>query len=234
MRAEHSSRTGSEGEPAPGACALAVASRRRRCVALRCAALCCAASRRVALRRRFTNVSLPRARQCPFTPPRRRNATRECVYSSSLPFSPHTLPRRWCLAATSTRWIVFTLGIVAGELSVSFPPPSIPPLPFSRLYVPLSLSLSLCLLPPDCFSRFLSRSFSRVISLLVSLPLSAFSSLLLYLALFTSRDPSLTTTAERDGRDVNGANFRSRIDFLSGSSRRHRDASSRFSRAALR
>lgn len=92
----HLSRTASEGEPAPGACALAVASRRvasrrrrrvalryvgspLRYVALRCAALRCAASRcgRVASRRRHTRtVSLPHARQCPSTPSRRNAGMR--------------------------------------------------------------------------------------------------------------------------------------------------------------
>lgn len=141
------------------------------------------------------------------------------LYSFSFLFFLYTLSQRGCLAATSTRGIVFTLGITDGKLSVSFSPPTIPPLPFSRLYViPLYLSFSLFHHHLTA-SLVLSRSFSlRYLPADLSLPLSFFLLLCSECYLLTSHDLSLAT-AERDERDVNGANFRSRIDFLLGSSR---------------
>lgn len=201
-----------------------LASRRDAAVAMRCVALRRVASRCVALRcvapayERFTSA---RAAGCPFTP--FLNTTPECVYFSSPVSPPYTLPRRRCLVATSTHRVVFALGTTGGKLSVSLPPPSRPATP---LFAPLRLSLFL--------SAFHHLTASPSLSLSPS-PCPFFY-LLLCLAryLITSHDPSLATTAKRDGRDANGANFRSRIDFLSGSSRRHRSANSRFSRAALR
>lgn len=82
-----------------------LASRRAapfRCVALRCVALRCAALRCVESRRRLTNVFASARATVPFHP-LPRDATPECVYFTSLVSFPHTLPRRRCLVATSTR-----------------------------------------------------------------------------------------------------------------------------------
>jgi len=145
-----------------------VASRRRRCVTLCCPALRCAAQRCVASRRRLTNVSLPRAPTVPFHPlssMRRRNATRECVYSSPL-LSAHPLVTTVSRGHVDSRGNIRAVPLVVVN-SPSFSHPQLSrhsPFTLVGLSLSLSPSLSLYLLPPDCFPHSLSFFLSRYLS----------------------------------------------------------------------